>query len=949
MRTWVAASAGWAGLTILTVAALAHYGRSHSLENRRLLEHAQETELRAAVQSIERQLAQWTTDTDLLTRRASQLARLAAGEDQAVRLLDGLLNDFRETKPEVWDLSAPTAPPPAAASTPNAGKTSGGLAWASKPGAPSEEAVLVFQLRSGLGWGRRQLEISYRFAKVVERLSLRGVVLYDAEGRRWTMRREGLEEAERLAAVRPGLWDAVNQAGAGSFADSARPSAFQWLDLSPASPAAGAGTSGSRLLLVALSPPGAVPQAPRNVLTGIGLALSLYYALLAWALARRWLQDVDAHAWLRAEHEVSSALLMAVPVPLFVRNGQGAFTACNQAFAGLFGIAADRLAGTRPEDLGSEEIEVLCREIDQEMRQRSGQLVCREASITFRDGACGHYLLNMLSLSQTTGHSEGTLVVALTDITERKRMEEALREERRKAESANEAKSAFLATMSHEIRTPMNGIIGMTQLMRETELTAEQKEHLDIIESSGRTLLALINDILDYSKIEAGKFDLEAATVETGALIQEAIQVILPRALEKNLKLAVSVEPGVPHSIVADPVRLKQVLVNLLSNAVKFTESGEIIVGVAVDERNGRNYLLHYQVTDTGPGIPAGKQALIFERFTQADSSTTRRYGGTGLGLAICRRLVELMGGRIWVESEPGTGSVFHFTIRTHVGHQTQDITARQAQDLAGRSVLVVDDHATNRRILERVLGGKGMKVTSCSSAAEVLAALKSGMAFDVAVLDMDMPAMNGRELAESLRRTPECAEMPIILQSSTMERQPPGLFTAQLTKPVLAEDLVQAVRRVLMPVEGAPQTGHRRSTGRFHLGQSKPLRIAVAEDNPVNQKVILMTLSRLGYKASLAANGQDLLDLLAKESGWDLILMDVHMPEMDGLEATHEIRKRGLAPGARIVALTAGAMEEDRRQVEKADMDGYLTKPLQMDALVDLIRALPPRPPEKT
>jgi signal transduction histidine kinase/DNA-binding response OmpR family regulator len=598
-----------------------------------------------------------------------------------------------------------------------------------------------------------------------------------------------------------------------------------------------------------------------------------------------------------------------------------------------------------------------------------------------------------LGVLQSLGHQAAIAIEnarlydqAQLEIVERARAEGEAREARLAAEAASEAKSAFLATMSHEIRTPMNAVIGMTSLLLDTNLTPEQQEFVETIRQSGDALLNVINDILDFSKIEAGKMELENQPFDLRECLEGALDLLAPRAAEKSLDLAYLVEPQVPAAIFGDVTRLRQILVNLLSNAVKFTESGEVVVTVGVDEqrrakdrslvRPSSSVILHFSVKDTGIGIPADRRDRLFESFSQMDASMARRYGGTGLGLAISRQLTGMMGGRMWIESEgvPGKGSIFHFTIQTQAAPSPPRPYLQGIQaDLSGKRVLIVDDNATNRRILTLQTEAWGMLPRATASPAEALEWIRRGDSFDLALLDMQMSStgtggeMDGLALAVEIRRERDAvaeskAHLPVVMLSSGQWGSvPDGIgIAAILTKPIKPSHLYDLLVQIFVwDVQAVPK----RDVGRepqfdAGMGQRLPLRILVAEDNVINQQVALSFLERLGYRADVAANGLEVM-LSLRRQPYDVVLMDVQMPEMDGLEATRRIRQLStseLAAAAqpRIIAMTANARREDCDICLAAGMDDYVSKPVQVEELVTALskcrprrRKAPRKPPE--
>lgn len=709
----------------------------------------------------------------------------------------------------------------------------------------------------------------------------------------------------------------------------------------------------------------------RRILGNIGLGGALVFLPLLGGLL--WTITHLEHARAIADEERKRAeaaeakfhnIVELAPDAIVMTDVDGRIVLSNRQTERLFGLAVDELRGKLVEALVPGDCwDRHRRDCARFTEMPAAELVGIDFDLTGRRRDGTEFPVQ-ISLSHVDLEEGRLVIAAIRDVTRQKAQDLELRAAKEEAEAGVKAKSEFLATMSHEIRTPMNGIIGMTGLLLDTPLTAEQREYADTVRVSGEALLDIINDILDFSKAEAGKLDLETVDFDLRVLCEDVVMLLAERAHSKGLELASLVQASVPTAVRGDPGRVRQILTNLVANAIKFTETGEIVVNVSVaDSMQGpgpEHVNIRFDVTDTGIGMVPEQCIRIFERFTQADSSTSRRYGGTGLGLAICKMLTQLMQGHIGVKSALEQGSTFWFIVPLQRQAGVQQAQVVPSRSLRGHRVLIVDDHAVNRRVLEHQLGIHGILHESANDGLQALTTMKrfaaQGTPFDVAILDLHMSGMDGFELARRIKADSVLSRIHLVLLTSLGRRgdakiaQEAGIL-AYLTKPVRQNQLIECLtlamatrERTAVRADNQPPLMITRHSLSEAQAQRSP-RVLVVEDNPVNQKVAAMMLEKLGCRVDVAANGREAVEGLARIQ-YALVFMDCQMPEMDGFEATRLIRQQERAWGhIPIVAITANAMAEDRARCLAIGMDDFLSKPVQSQDLAEILRRwLPPQ-----
>ncbi len=655
---------------------------------------------------------------------------------------------------------------------------------------------------------------------------------------------------------------------------------------------------------------------------------------------------------LMIEQTLISSLIDNIPDTIYFKDKKSRFIKINKSHAKIMGLENPRDAvGKTDFDFFPQNDAEKYIQDEQKILQENKPLVDRVERVLHADGSYHWYSTIKIPLV-INGQVSG--IVGLSrDITEIKEMSNELGKKNKeldialaKAETATQAKTDFLANMSHEIRTPMNGVIGMTSLLLETELTNEQKDYLETIRNGGNALLVLINDILDYSKIESGKLDLEYREFDLRERIEESLDLQAANATQKGLELAYLIDDNTPTNLIGDELRLGQILNNLLSNAIKFTREGEVVVHVSAEKQGHNNFKYTFAVKDTGIGIPQDRMDRLFKSFSQVDTSTTRRYGGTGLGLAISKRLSELMKGKMWVESIVNKGSTFFFSIQAETREPRPKVFVKSATSkLKDKRLLIVDDNQTNRTILTKLAENWQMLPQNAESAEEALRLLRKGYFYDLAILDMQMPEMDGLELAKIIKSDPDTRNMPLFMLTSigwkSEEFEKEGIhLQGIMSKPVKQNHLYNALVDLFKQKQTVSPRTTKTEKSKIdpNMGNWLPLSILVAEDNPVNQKLIIRLLNKMGYKPDIVHNGLEAIMALERTT-YNVILMDVQMPEMDGLEATRIIKEK-FPNGSRplIIAMTANAMQGDREKCIDAGMDDYVSKPIDISELTNAL-----------
>ncbi len=677
-------------------------------------------------------------------------------------------------------------------------------------------------------------------------------------------------------------------------------------------------------------------EMPSHTLSNMLAGLNQFYQ--QWRTPVRAF-DPAIETALKDSESLYASLVESLPVNVIRKDRDGRFVFVNRAFCQLLQRPADQILGKTDYDFYPRKLADKYRSDDLRVMETGELLEDVEANEEESDGQLRYFQVIKTPVSQS-GRVIG-LQALFWDVTERKLSELELRQAKEAAEAANRAKSDFLANMSHEIRTPMNAVLGMSELLRDTELTPSQTEYVETIIDSGESLMNIINDVLDFSKIEAGRLALDLVPFHLRELIGDTMRGLAVRAHAKGLELACDIEPEVPDALVGDDGRLRQVIVNLVGNAIKFTKQGEVVLTIEVESRDNESAVLHFAIRDTGVGIPAAKCDAIFDAFEQADSSTTRQYGGTGLGLTISSRLVELMQGQISVESSVGVGTTFHFNALFRLGRKGERKISRwKRRRLVGSRILVVDDNETTRHILEEMLTNWGLRPTLAPSAGQasklIREAADRGAPYQLLLCDVKMPEVDGFSLLEELKQHLESVPIVIAMltagdQTDDAERARRLGVSACLFKPIKQSDLLNAILQALK----IEMVDDAMSYPAIDVSEQRPLQILLAEDSVTNQKLAIGVIEKWGHVLTIANNGLEAVKL-SEANAFDLILMDVQMPELDGIQATAAIRKHEQRTGTHtpIVAMTAHAMKGDREKCLAAGMDGYVAKPIRFREL---------------
>ena len=686
------------------------------------------------------------------------------------------------------------------------------------------------------------------------------------------------------------------------------------------------------------------------ILADDGNVIAIHF--LCWDVT----QQRDTENALAHERFLFSSLLDHSPDRIYFKDLESRFTRVSKSLTVKFNRETNKILGRSDVDFFTEEFATRTRKDEQQIIETGESIVSKLEEEVYPDGKSTWCSTTKVLLQDENENIFGTFGIS-RDVTELMESRRKLQKALALADGASRAKSEFVANMSHEIRTPMNGIIGMSRLLAETSLDSNQAEYTSMISQASESLMGLLNDILDFSKIEAGKLELDKIPFNLSDSVGKTTQSLASRAMEKDLELACRISPALPERLIGDPSRLRQIIVNLVGNAIKFTDHGEVLVEVDSQAFDDKSVELHFSVKDTGIGIPANKQNLIFDEFSQADTSTTRRFGGTGLGLTICKQLVGLMGGKIWVESKVGVGTTFHFSANFPVAENQPSTSTFKLESLRGIRTLVVDDNQTNRRIVEEMLKSWELSPTAVdggvSAITEMQNATKLGLPYQLVLLDCMMPGMDGFSVAELVSGNPVFSNPTIIMISSAaglgdaMRCKDAGI-SHYMTKPVIKSELFDVIVDALGTEHAKEEPASVLEQRRIRdLKPARPLHILAVEDDEISQRVAVGYLEQAGHRVTLARSGREAISIVdslgdRNNESFDLILMDVQMPDIDGIKTTTVIREREKKTGNRIpiIAATAAAMAGDRERCLAAGMDAYIAKPIQIELLFNTIEA---------